>query len=66
MTSLDSGHGSGRQKGHHHLNLLLQLHRLAATVEGSIPASGHNKLCTAFLTNISLPNLIRHLYLLNP
>ena len=52
-------------RDYQYLKLLLQLHRLTATVEGSIPAPGHNKLCATFLTNISLPNLIRHLmYLL--
>ena len=43
-----------------HLRLLLQLHRLTAAVEGSIPAFGHNKLCTAFLAHISFADLIRH------
>jgi len=30
-------------------------------MQGSIAAFGHNKFCTAFLTNIPLSNLIRHL-----
>ena len=48
-------------RDHHHLELLLQLHRLAAAMKGPISTTGHNKLCATFLTNISLPNLIRHL-----
>ena len=48
-------------RDHHHLSLLFQLHKLAAAMKGSISTSGHNKFCPAFLTNISLPNLIRHL-----
>jgi hypothetical protein len=54
-------------RDHQHLELFLQLHRLAAAMKGTIPATGHNKLCATFLTNISLPDLIRHLtYLPNP
>jgi hypothetical protein len=41
--------------------LFLQFHGLTTTVERSIAAFSHNKLCATFLTNISLPNLIRHL-----
>jgi hypothetical protein len=48
-------------RDHHHLELLLQLRRLAAAMKGSITSTGHNKLCTAFLTDIPFPNLIRHL-----
>jgi len=43
------------------ITLLLQLHRLAATMQGPIAAFGHNKLRAAFLAHISLSNLIRHL-----
>ena len=46
--------------------LLLQLHRLTAAMKNSIPAFGHNKFCSTFLTNISLPNLICHLTILPP
>jgi hypothetical protein len=48
-------------RDYQHLELLLQLHRLAAAMKGSIPSTGHNKLCATFLTNIPFPNLIRHL-----
>jgi hypothetical protein len=48
-------------RDHQQLKLLLQLHRLAAAMKGPISTTGHNKLCATFLTNISLPNLIRHL-----
>ena len=44
--------------------LLLQFHRLTAAVKDPIPATGYNELCTAFLTNISFPNLICHLLLI--
>jgi len=30
-------------------------------MQGFIPSAGHNKFSTAFLTDISFPNLIRHL-----
>jgi len=48
-------------RDHQHLELLLQLHRLAAAMKGSITSTGHNKLCATFLTDIPFPNLIRHL-----
>jgi hypothetical protein len=42
-------------------NLLLQFHRLAAMMDRSVSAAGDDQLGTAFLTDIPLPNLVRHL-----
>jgi hypothetical protein len=42
--------------------LLLQLHRLSATVDRPIATTGDNEFCAAFFTYIPLPYLIRHRY----